>query len=169
MKTIKIVSGFYGASNGKGGVKVVPCGGTCQVDDREAERLVVLGVAAVVVATPDNGVSTTEPSANPTELKNVSEGEGDNNPNDSVQTGLPIPDGAVIVDGHFTKESLLQMTKPNMEKLAADLGVDVTKCKNKSDIADLLVAVELDEVEIADDEVDDGELPPELEAEVPVV
>lgn len=67
-----------------------------------------------------------------------------------------------IVDGHFTTESLMGLSRANMEKLAANLGVDVKKCRNKSDIAALLSAVEV--------KTDDGgEAPPELGAEGPVV
>lgn len=69
-----------------------------------------------------------------------------------------------IVDRHFTRESLMLMRRPDMEKLAGDLGVDVSRCKNKSDIADLLVEVE---IEVQDET--GGEAPPELGAEAPVV
>ncbi|MEY8420531.1 hypothetical protein AALA83_14800 [Oscillospiraceae bacterium 44-5] len=72
------------------------------------------------------------------------------------------PDTLDIVDGHFTTESLMELSRAEMEKLAADLGVDVKKCRNKSDIAALLVTVEV--------HVDGGgEVPPELGAEAPVV
>ena len=52
----------------------------------------------------------------------------------------------------------------SMEKLAGDLGVDVSRCKNKGDIADQLVEVEVE----APVEVDGG-APPELGAEAPVL
>ena len=58
-----------------------------------------------------------------------------------------LPDSAEtldIVNGHFTRESLMLMRRPDMEKLAGDLGVDVSRCKNKGDIADLLVEVEVE-------------------------
>ena len=72
------------------------------------------------------------------------------------------PDTLDIVNGHFTIESLMELSRADMEKLAADLGVDVKQCRNKSDIAALLVTVEV--------HVDgDGEVPPELGAEAPVV
>ena len=56
------------------------------------------------------------------------------------------------------------MTRTQMEKLAGDMGVDVSRCRNKSDIADLLVEVE---AEIPAET--GGEAPPELGAEAPVV
>ena len=52
-----------------------------------------------------------------------------------------------------------------MEKLAADLGVNVSKCKNKSEIAALVSAVE---VEPGGADGDD-EAPPDLGAAAPVV
>jgi hypothetical protein len=65
-----------------------------------------------------------------------------------------------IVDGHFTKESLLKMGRSDMESLAADLGIDVKKCKTKDEISELLAAVEVN----ADADAD-GEQPPTLSAE----
>lgn len=69
-----------------------------------------------------------------------------------------------IIDGHFDRESLLKLSRPQMETLAKDLGVDVRKCKNKGDIADLLV-----EIEVAAPAEADSEFLPELGAEAPVV
>lgn len=69
-----------------------------------------------------------------------------------------------VVDGHFTKESLMGMTRANLEKLAEDLGVNVSKCKNKTEIATLLAAIEVGEPPEADTEA-----PPDLGAEAPVV
>lgn len=48
-----------------------------------------------------------------------------------------------IVDGHMTVESLMTMTRADMEALAEDLGLDVKKCKNKSEIAALIAQVEV--------------------------
>lgn len=67
-----------------------------------------------------------------------------------------------IVDGHFTAESLMELSRAEMEKLAADLGVEVKRNMNKSEIAALLCAVEVQPG-------DSGEAPPELDAEGPVV
>ena len=69
-----------------------------------------------------------------------------------------------IVGGHFTRESLMLMRRPDMEKLAGDLGVDISRCKNKDDIADLLV-----EIDVAIPAETDGEAPPMLGVEAPVV
>ena len=89
----------------------------------------------------------------------------ENGGSDIPPQGLPGSAETVgIIDGHFDRESLLQLTRPQMEKLAEDLDVDVSKCKNKGDIADLLVEVEIEAAAEAD-----GEAPPELGAEAPVV
>lgn len=85
----------------------------------------------------------------------------------SDPTAGDLPDSAEtvdIIDDHFDRESLMQLTRPQMEKLAGDLGVDVSRCKNKGDIADLLV-----EVEVAVPAESGSEIPPELGAEAPVV
>ena len=58
----------------------------------------------------------------------------------------------------------MQLTRQQMEKLAADMSVDVSRCKNKNDIADLLV-----EVDVAILAENDGEAPPMLGVEAPVV
>lgn len=89
----------------------------------------------------------------------------ENGGDDTPAVNLPCSAETLdIVDRHFTRESLMLMRRPDMEKLAGDLGVDVSRCKNKSDIADLLV-----EVEIEVQNETGGEAPPELGAEAPVV
>ena len=37
----------------------------------------------------------------------------------------------------------MAMSRSDMEKLAADLGINAGKCKNKSEISDLIAAVEI--------------------------
>ena len=71
------------------------------------------------------------------------------------------PDTLDIVNGHFTIESLMELSRAEMEKLAADLGVEVKRTMNKSEIAALLCAVEVQPG-------GSGEALPELGAEGPV-
>lgn len=146
----------------------------------EERRLVARGVAEYVtkpIIGPDNGVATpgaggdnggageTPPENDPASTgqeTGESEDGGESEDTTELQEGEVETDDALdIVDGHFTRESLLRMRRPEMEKLAADFGIDAHKCKNKDEIADLLVAVEV-RAEI------DGEAPPELGAEAPV-
>lgn len=71
------------------------------------------------------------------------------------------PDTLDIVNGHFTIESLMELSRADMEKLAADLGVEVKRTMNKSEIVALLCAVEVQPG-------GSGEALPELGAEGPV-
>lgn len=92
--------------------------------------------------------------------------EGLENGGSEVPAGFvsPFTEQLEIVDGHYTRESLLDLTRQQMEALALALDVNISRCKNKGDIADLLV-----EVEVAAPAEDSGEAPPELSAEAPVV
>ncbi len=74
------------------------------------------------------------------------------------------PDTLDIVNGHFTIESLMELSRADMEKLAADLGVEVKRTMNKSEIAALLCAVTEFEVQPGGN----GEALPDLGAEGPM-
>ena len=138
--------------------------------------LVNAGVAEFVpqwrterVATPGEGedgggagVTTPENDPASTGQETGAGGGTDEDTGEPQEGEAEAPDTLDIVDGHFTVESLMELSRADMEKLATDLGVDVKKCRNKSDIAALLVTVEVH----ADG---DGEAPPELDAEGPVV
>ena len=147
MKTVEIISGVYGADNGKGGVTTIARGQICEVSDVEAARLVSLGVAAMTVATPQEGQGTAKAGENTPESFDVAEGQ------ETAQDGLALNDCIDIVDGHMTEKSLMHMTRANMEALAADLCIDVAKCKNKAEIAALLTQVDLDLAAQADEEL----------------
>ena len=62
------------------------------------------------------------------------------------------------------------MTNAQLKALADGMGIDASKCRKKADYIELITAEEV----IAptgcedDDGIDDGELPPDLEAEAPV-
>ncbi len=138
--------------------------------------LVNAGVAEFVpqwrperVATPaegedGGGSGETPPEGDPASTgQETGESGGAGEETAELQEGeAEAPDTLDIVDGHFTIESLMELSRADMEKLAADLGVNVSKCRNKSEIAALLAAVEVH----ADG---DREALPELDAEGPVV
>lgn len=141
----------------------------------EEKRLVARGVAEYVtkpiigtaggVATPGEGGDGGNQGDTPPEHAPGSTGlenGGDDDTADLQEGETDAPDSLDIVDGYFTIESLMELSRADMEKLAADMGVDVKKCRNKGDIAKLLAAVE-----VSGDA--DGEAPPELGAEAPVV
>lgn len=145
----------------------------------EERRLVARGVAEYVtkpVIGPDTGVATfaededgggagdTPPENEPASTgQETAEGGGVDEETAELQEGeAEAPDTLDIVDGHFTTESLMELSRVKMEKLAADLGVEVKRTMNKSEIAALLCAVEVQPG-------GNGEAPPELGAEEPVV
>lgn len=146
MKTVTIISGVYGADNGKGGVTAIARGQTCDVSDAEAARLVTLGVAAMAVATPHEGQTAL--------------GAGENTPDSNdAQEGST---------GHMDAEQLAGMTNAQLKQLADDMGLDTSKCNRKADYIALISAGKVIVPAENDDTVDDGELPPDLEAEAPV-
>nr|WP_300184638.1 hypothetical protein [uncultured Agathobaculum sp.] len=159
MMKVKITSGIYGYRK-PGSKRPDPkhAGDVIDLPDEEAMRLEQLKVGVILSAAEEHHA---ESVATPS----VSQSDGtlgvDKDEDETAADGAVIPDELDIVDGHFTEDSLMTMTCANMEKLAADLGIDVSKCKNKSEIASLLAEVELD----ADEE---SETPPDLGAEAPV-
>lgn len=138
---------------------ITPADGWFTAHSEVERRLVESGVAVYApeygaggVATLPVGGNGTGTGENPPDGGNTAEGQENGGDDDEAVLD--------IVGGRFNKESLLKMTRANMEKLADDLGVDVKKCKTKSEIADLLAAVE-----ITND--DDGN-PPVINPEDPV-
>lgn len=165
MKKVKITNGIYGARDSET-LRITPVhvGGTVDVTDEEAERLVRLKVAKIIgEEAPAGGVAT--PPAPPS-----GDGAGVNTPDgnggaEGQENGCEDDDVLEIVDGHYTVESLLKLERKDMEAFAADLGIDanaVKKCKNKTEVAELIA-----EIEVAEEE--DEEDPPALGVENPVV
>lgn len=163
---VKIISGTYGYRKPKSGfIKPVMAGGIVDVSAEEAARLMELGVAALLDEVPEDNPpkQPSAPVATPPESES-SDGAGENPPkSEPPSEGQETDEEPLdIVDGHFTVESLMEMKRSDMEGLAGDLGVDVSKCRNKTEIANLIAAVEIPPQ-------DDGENPPELSAEDVVV
>ena len=140
---IQIICGTCGTSQGY----KTAASGELSLPAAEEQRLVARGVAEYVTR-PVMGPAAVnvpyEETAAPNEDTAVlSEDEADTS------------DTLDIVDGHFTTESLMRMTRAEMEQLAADLTVDVSKCRNKGEIAALLTEVEVQAG-------DDDDIPPDL-------
>lgn len=166
---IRIICGTCGTSKG---YKTV-ADGKLTLPASEERRLVVRGVAEYVtkpiighdtgVATPtedeDSGGAGVPPAENAPASTEQETGE---NTTELQESEAEVSDILDIVDGHFTTESLMELSRADMEKLATDMGVDVKKCRNKSDIAALLCALEVHPD-------GSGETLPELGAEGPVV
>lgn len=167
---IRIICGTCGTSKG---YKTATDGGLT-LPAAEEKRLVARGVAEYVtrpVMSPasdadspvdggDGGGAGINPPGKDPPVEGLENG-GSDTPVGDLPGSVETLD---IVAGHFTRESLMLMRRPDMEKLAGDLGVDVSRCKNKGGIADLLV-----EVEVGTPAEDGGEAPPELGTEAPVV
>lgn len=141
----------------------------------EEARLVARGVADYVTkpilnaasdaGAPAGETEESEQGVTPPIEENASPGaEEAGNGELSAKDGIALNDYLDIVDGHITKDSLLRLSRADLEALAADLNINISKCKNKGEIAELISAVELDLAETADEE--DA---PELGAEGPIV
>lgn len=176
MKTVKIICG--GCSYTRNGRPAAAYrGDQVSVEDAEAILLVGAGAARII----DEGAPSDSPAAGgqkapvsgpapepgtaPPDGGDAPDGgdSGQDGPDEGASDGVAIPDTVSIVDGHFVRDSLLTLERKDMEALAADLGVDVSKCRNKGAIADLLAAVELGGTE------EDNEAPPDLGLEDLVV
>lgn len=136
MKEVKIIKGTYGHKvNGR--VKPVSLGGTVELQDEEAQRLVDLEVAEYVNVFTDND-----------KLNADNEKEEDE-----------------IITTHLDRTQLETMKLEDLKRLATDMGIDVQTLK-KAEIIDLVVQVEV-QVNAKDiTEEPPVDFPP-LEAEAP--
>lgn len=136
--------------------------GPIELPESAEKRLVAHGAAMLVRnATASNAAPAGEIAADIPRV-NTSEQECPAETPSAPLDGITLDDCITFDEsGHMTEESLMQMTRANMEALAEDLGLDVRKCKNKSEIAALIAQVEvgLDEQR--------GEEPPVIGAAMP--
>lgn len=138
---IHMICGFTGV-----GMKLVgPKDGPFELSPEAEKRLVDLGVAEYV------GKALASPPADEGEKAKAQTGENTSEGPEPAETALAPLEGLSLDDcieidesGHMTVESLMKMTRANMEALASDLGIDVAKCRTKSEIAALLTQVEMD-------------------------
>ena len=156
MKRVKITSGLYGyRPEGAKHPQPVPAGSLCIVTDKEAARLVALGVGVVVEDAPAE--DTAGAVATPVEG------------GDSAGAGVDTTDQSGAAEGeetaHLDAEQLQGLTNAKLKELAEDMGIDTAKLKTK---AQLIAAITDIPLEDAIPEEGDGENPPELGAEGPV-
>lgn len=138
MKKIKVLYGGCGIKykDGSGNERhalKTPESGPFECDDAQAERLVGLGVAVYVG-------ETGQTAAKQEDTGKQTEGTGE-------------PEKKT---GHLDAEQLKELTIDKLKALAADMGVDVSKCKKKDEYIAAIVAVE---VEIDDEDEGDDDLP----------
>lgn len=146
--TVKLLTGYglritYRGQNGKEKVrtKLLMPGDVADLPDNEAMELIDLGKAIPEVATFHGDDPAPAPG------KNLSEGEM---ATEGQETARLDPD------------QLQSMTLAELKKLAEDMGLDTSDLRKKSDVIDLITAEDVYAVE-------DGEAPPDLNAEAPVV
>lgn len=189
MKNVKIICGGYGYTPpGSKVVRAVYAGDTICLPDAEAKRLEALHAAVILdsgaetavpsVATPPAPDSGSGVGGDTGENKSHAESQETANTDDTTggtagTTGedatLAFEDHALrVVAGHLVPEDLMQMTKDNMVKLAADMGADIKACKTKAEIAAVLAQVEVEEGYTEDDEQGNGDAPPVLSPGGPV-
>ena len=148
---VEIISGSYGWRKTKDAMpKLIERGGTCEVDEAEAKRLVALGVAAIVrevdeapVASASTGRNDAAPGADMPSKENGAESDA---------------------EAHLDTEQLQEMTVAQLKELAAELGIETAKLRKKDDLIAAIVAVPVEPGE----EIGEGDLP-DLSAAAPVV
>ena len=148
---VEIISGSYGWRKTKDAMpKLIERGGTCEVDEAEAKRLVALGVAAIVrevdeasVASASTGRNDAAPCADMPNKENGAESD---------------------TEAHLDTEQLQEMTVAQLKELAAELGIETAKLRKKDDLIAAIVAVPVEPGE----EAGEGDLP-DLSAAAPVV
>lgn len=154
---IRIISGTCRTEQGLKNSSDLPFSLTKEVEERLVNRKVAVYVTATVVATPPAGQEEPGTGVNSTGDETGTQG------NDEGAKGEPPI--AKIVDGHFVKEDLMKLTRPELDKLAADLGIEnPEECANKGVVADLIAAIDLDDGEGNDE----GNGMPNLSPEDPV-
>lgn len=85
-------------------------------------------------------------------------------PDNSPEDEGPQADSAEpteILPGSFDAEQLATWKNSELEKLAADLGVDISKARNKSERAQLIAAAEIQHPAKGGEAGEDSELPSE--------
>lgn len=156
MTRIKIICGTYGhRPEGSKHPVSVARGGFCEVPEAEAQRLYALGVACPAQEMPAPAVAT--PS-----VGEDADGAGVNTPENENGT-----EGAEAA--RLDPEQLQTLTNAKLRKLAEEMGIDTAKLKNKAQLIAAITDIPLEDAISENDGVDDGEEPPEIGAEAPVV
>ena len=138
------------------GVFFDPRSGEFEAGAEIEQYLVSRGVAEYAQDGPADGVATPQD-------REYAPGAGKDAP-----AGEDAQDG---VTGRLDAEQLAAMTNAQLQALAGDMGLDASKCRKKADYIKLITA---EEIIVpfggeGDDPVDDGDLPPVLNAEEPVI
>jgi len=165
MRLVKIIQGTYGhRPNGSKSVHSISAGGTVELSDSEAKRLVALKVAAyverpIIVAKDDTedepGAGTLPDGSEMPEGDDDGEGKGItalSGENDTEDDG----DNAAELMGYS-----VDMSMDDLKELLSSCGLNYRVGMSKVDIVEMLK-------EYQDNNVDDDEAPPTLATEEPV-
>ncbi|MGM9640375.1 MAG: Rho termination factor N-terminal domain-containing protein [Faecousia sp.] len=162
MKRVRIIRGVYGHKPyGTGRVRPVGIGDTVDVPDEEAERLVFLGVAEMVPETPSNVYE---------DVATLQDGQTDGEPGMGVDAEVLC--GESDAEGRAASaidpEQLKTMTNAKLRELAEAMGIHTAKLKNKAELIDAITSAQVIPGN-EEETVEDGEQPPDLCAEAPVI
>jgi len=143
MMEIVITQGAYGLRTKPGQVKAIARGQQIRVPDEEAARLVTLGVAAYVIPSPPADAALSDP---PTQAASPIVGSKNTSPQEESETPSPSsiavssPSVEATDDAELAK--LLKMSKADLERMAHDLGVDLTGVKSNRERAERIAVAE---------------------------
>ena len=150
MTKIEIICGTYGyRPDGSKHPIPIDRGGICEVSEEEAQRLFALCVARRGRCNGGSGRFLGGAGADPS---NSDEGAED------------------AESAHLDPEQLKTLTNAKLTELAKEMGIDTAKLKTKAQLIAAITDVPLEDAIAEDDDgVDDGEAPPVLTPEAPVV
>lgn len=149
MREVVIRTGVYGRRTAHGRVAPVSKGERVTLSDEEAARLADLGIAVYADAAEAPAGSSSEPSS---DIERAPEPPSDSP--DAHPAGEAGTDSGEKVSSDVDIVRLERMPKLDLEQMAADLGVNISRAKTKHDLAMLIAAA---------GEAEDGEAPPNLD------
>ncbi|MDE7243732.1 MAG: hypothetical protein K2O18_07130 [Oscillospiraceae bacterium] len=140
MAIVRILQGAYGSRNGKGRVHPIFKGEQVKVSDREALRLVNLGVAEIIPGSPTTPPVAPQNGPDPDKL-----------PQDTTAGKKPAEaasGGEDEASDGLSVAALERMAKADLEQMAQDLGIDISGAKNNHERAELIAAAEAEDGDI---------------------
>lgn len=158
MKLIKIINGTYGFRPQPNVVELKDANDApFEVDDKEADRLVGLGVAKIAYGEDSeslqeamNGVVDQledQPAPPDEEAEDDAPEEPDAEPeDDEPEDPAPAPEAAQ----KFDPEELEKLTNPELAEIAQELGVELKHRPKKSELIDLIMKAAAEDDELPD-------------------
>lgn len=162
MREVKIIKGVYGhRPAGTHRIRPIMAGDTVYVPDTEADRLVCIGVAEMI---PQAAEPACEGVATPQE----GQAEGEHGIGKDAETLFGEAQAEGGTASTLDPEQLKALTNAKLRELAEAMGISTARLKNKAELIDAITSVQV--IPGPEEEsVEDGEQPPTLCAEAPVV